>query len=351
MKTTDEIYSEMKASFSAATGLALNDGGDMAIRFYAAAAQLASLWAQADFVARQSLPQTAEGVYLDYHAEVRGLTRAGTAKAAGTIRFSIDTALDSDLPIPAGVACMTAAEIGIVTTQAGVIAAGTLYCDVAAEASEAGAGGNVPALSVASMTLPPTGVSACTNPEAFSGGAPAEDDDSLRARVLSSYRTLPNGANTAYYEARALDTEGVAAVTVLPKNRGLGTVDVVLAAADGLPPAALVDAVQEKLDAEREICVDIRVSAPTAVGVSAAVSVKAAAGYAYADVAAAVEAAVGAYFTGERLGEDLLLAELGSVIYAVGGVKNYRITAPAADVSIRAAELPVLESVTITEMV
>ena len=350
MKTTDEIYAEMQASFSAATGLTLNDGGDMAIRLYAAAAQLASLWAQADFVARQSLPQTAAGDYLDYHAEVRGLARAGAAKAVGTIRFYIEAALENDFSVPIGVVCMTAAETGFVTTAAGVITAGTLFCDVAAEAVEAGAGGNVPALSVVTMALPPTGISACSNPEAFTGGAPAEDDESLRARVLASYRTLPNGANAAYYAAQARDTEGVAAVSVLPKNRGLGTVDVVIAAADGLPPAALVGAVQDKLDAEREICVDIRVSAPTAVNISVAAAVKAADGYSFADVAAAVTAAVGAYFTGERLGEDILLAALGNVIFAVDGVKNYSVTTPGADVGIGPTELPVLDSVTVTEM-
>ncbi|NCB51069.1 MAG: phage tail protein [Clostridia bacterium] len=350
MKTTEEIYEEMKTRFSEGTGLALKDGGDMALRLYAAAAQLSSLWIQTDYVLRQSFPQTAEGGYLDYHAQIRGLNRASATKAAGTIRFYIASVLPGDLSIASGVSCMTAAETGFITTEAGVITAGELYCDVAAEALEAGEGGNVPALSVIYMTLAPAGVYSCSNPEAFSAGAAAESDDSLRERILASYKTLPNGANAAYYEAQARDTDGVAAVCVLPKNRGLGTVDVVIAAADGMPGEPLISAVQEKLDAQREICVDIEVAAPTCAGVVVEVSVKAGDGYDYDGVAAAVEAALTAWFTGERLGEDVLLVRLGSIIYATEGVKNYSIISPAADVAVDPDELPVLDSLTITEM-
>ena len=188
MKTTDELYAEMKATYAQATGLALNDGGDMALRLYAAAAQLSSLWAQADFVARQSFPQTAQGDYLDYHAEIRGVERAAASKAAGTIRFYIPSALENDLTIPEGVVCMTAAETGFVTTAPTEIKAGELYGDAAAQAVEAGASGNAPAFAISYMTLAPTGVSACANPEAFRGGAQAEDDNSLRKRVVESLK-------------------------------------------------------------------------------------------------------------------------------------------------------------------
>ncbi|HBD85965.1 MAG TPA: phage tail protein [Clostridiales bacterium] len=351
MKTTDELYAEMKATYAQATGLALNDGGDMALRLYAAAAQLSSLWAQADFVARQSFPQTAQGDYLDYHAEIRGVERAAASKAAGTIRFYIPSALENDLTIPEGVVCMTAAETGFVTTAPTEIKAGELYGDAAAQAVEAGASGNAPAFAISYMTLAPTGVSACANPEAFRGGAQAEDDNSLRKRVVESYQTLPNGANAAYYEAQALNTDGVAAVSVIPKHRGIGTVDVFIAAWGGIPPQALVDAVQEKLDARREICVDISVSAPEAVGIAVEAAVSAGAGYSQEAVATAVEAALNAYFTGERLGRDVLLAELGNVIFSVGGVKNYRIVSPASDIGVTPGQLPVLESVAVTEMV
>lgn len=350
MKTSDAIYEEMKAAWEAETGLAMNDGGDMALRLRAAAVQLEALWVQADFTLRQSLPQTATGTYLDDHAQVRGLVRGAASRAKGSVRFYLTSALADDLTIPAGVTCAAASETAFVTTEAVTVAAGALFADAAAEAAEAGTGGNVPAGSVTWMPQPPTGVSRCANPAAFSGGAAEESDDDLRERVLESYRTLPNGANAAYYRARALAVDGVAAAAVLPKARGLGTVDVSVSAPGGLPSDALVAAVQSALDAEREICVDIAVSAPEAVTVDVAAALQPESGSAFATVKSAAEAALTAYFTGERLGEDVLRVRLADILYSVPGVRNYTLSAPAADLIVTAAQLPVLGSVILTEM-
>ncbi len=350
MKTTDEIYAEMKSDWETSCGLSLSDGGDMALRLHAAAAQLECLWAQADFVLRQSFPQTAEGGYLDYHAALRALTRGAAKKATGVVRFRISEARATDLAIAAGVACMTAAQICFTTTAAGTIAAGATYCDVAAEADAAGVSGNVPAGSVVCLPHAPTGVEGCTNAAAFSGGAAAESDAELRERVLRSYKTLPNGANAAYYEAQALAVDGVAAVAVLPQTRGLGTVDVVISADGGAPSATLIAAVQAALDATRELCVDIEVYAPTLLTTNVAAAVECAEGYNYEDVGAAVTAAITAYFNGALLGRDVLRAKLGAVIWGVEGVANYSLTAPAADAATDADELPVLGTLTVTEM-
>ena len=54
------------------------------------------------------------------------------------------------------------------------------------------------------MAVAPVGVSQVTNPEAFTGGADVEDDEALRARVLETFRRMPNGANAAFYEQEAL---------------------------------------------------------------------------------------------------------------------------------------------------
>ena len=148
MKTQSEIYTGLKQGFSEATGLVMNDGGDMAVRLAAVSAELYSLWVQADFVNRQAFPQTAEGEYLDRHAQVRGLSRGSAVKARGIIRFSLKSALTSALTVPAGTACMTAGEAEFVTTADAVIDAGSLYCDAPALASAGGEAGNVPAGSV-----------------------------------------------------------------------------------------------------------------------------------------------------------------------------------------------------------
>ena len=73
MKTVDEIFEEMLSCFGEKTGVELEAGCDLAVRLYAAAAQVYALYVQADWVARQAFPQTAEGEYLDLHAQLRSL--------------------------------------------------------------------------------------------------------------------------------------------------------------------------------------------------------------------------------------------------------------------------------------
>ena len=63
----------MRACFGEKTGVELEAGCDLAVRLYAAAAQVYALYVQADWVARQAFPQTAEGEYLDLHAQLRSL--------------------------------------------------------------------------------------------------------------------------------------------------------------------------------------------------------------------------------------------------------------------------------------
>lgn len=347
MKTIDEIYSEMAAVFAGQTGLEAGTAGDLAVRLYAVAAQVYSLYHQAEWTKRQCFPQTADGEYLDLHAALRGVKRKSAAPAKGTIRFSVPAAAESDRAIPAGTVCMTAGLVRFETTEAAVLKTGALYIDVPAQAVEPGTAGNAAAGTILTMAVAPAGVAACSNPSAFSGGTDPEDDRSLRKRVLETFRRLANGANAAYYEQTAMAFDQVAAVTALPRNRGVGTVDVVIATRSGMPSAALVEQVEEKLQKAREIAVDVAVSAPATKTVNVTVKVKAAENRDGAQVRNAVEQAVRGWFTGERLSKPVLRAELGSVIYAVDGVENYEITTPAADVPAQAGTLPVLGTVAV----
>ena len=81
MKEWTEIYEQMRGTFAQRAGFVPSEGCDSAVRLYALAAELQSLLMQADWVLDQSFPQTAQGMYLDYHAETRGITRAAAEKA------------------------------------------------------------------------------------------------------------------------------------------------------------------------------------------------------------------------------------------------------------------------------
>lgn len=350
MRTVEAIYEALRAACEERCGCVIGDSCDMAVRLYAAAAQIQALEVQAEWVARQSFPQTAEGEMLDRHAEMRGITRLGAERAEGVLRFSVSQAATTDLAIPAGSVCLTRSGEAFETTEEGVLKAGELSVDIPARAVEAGAAGNVATGRIALMSPYPTGIQRCTNPAAFAGGRDSEDDGSLRARVLESFRRLPNGANATFYEAAALGHSGVAAAKAVGRARGTGTVNVYLTSPAGMPSQALLAEVEADLAERREIAVEVKVLAPAAATVNVAAAVKPEAERSFAEVKTAVEEAVRQHFTGALLGKGVLLAELGSLIYQVEGVANCRLTAPTADLAAAATVLPVLGTVTITEM-
>lgn len=350
MKTVDEIYQEMMGTFVQETGMEPEGTGELAVRMYALAAQVYGLYMENNWTRRQCFPQTATGEELDKHAFLRGVMRSPASRAAGTLRFVLRAAAERDLTIPKGTVCRSAGLAAFETIREAQLPAGELSVDVPAQAVEAGVGGNVPVGAVRTMAVAPAGVAACTNPVPFAGGRGEETDEELRTRVLATYRTMPNGTNIAYYEKEALAVDGVAAVEILAKNRGLGTVDVVIAGFNGLPSAELVEEVQADLETKREIAVDLKVLAPTPKPVNVVVSVKPKAGLLPGPIQAKVQAAITAWFDGRMLGKPVLLAQLSQRIYGVDGVENYHITAPAADVVVSRTQLPVLGTLLVEEL-
>ncbi|MBU5457079.1 baseplate J/gp47 family protein [Oscillibacter sp. MSJ-31] len=350
MKEWTEIYEQLRGTFAQRAGFVPSEGCDSAVRLYALAAELQSLLMQADWVLDQSFPQTAQGTYLDYHAETRGITRGAAEKAAGVIRFAAADKVTAACPIEKGTVCMTAEGVRFETTEDAAIAVGSQWADVPAQAVEAGAGGNVIAGTVTLLSAMPVGVVQCTNPAAFSGGCDAESDETLRGRVLASYQRLPNGANAAYYEQEAMRYPGVAAAKAVGRARGIGTVNVVIATHAGVPDAALLAAVETDLQKKREIAVDVKVLAPTVETVAVTAALKAAPGYTFAEVKAGAQSALEMLFTGGLLGKSVTTARLLTLLCGVEGVENVHLTAPAADVAVDATELPMLGTVTLSEL-
>lgn len=349
MKTCEQLYADMMQTYGEKTGFVMADSADLAVRLYAAAAQMESLYAYCDWALGQAFPQTATGQYLEYHGTLRGLSRKAGSHAVGTVRFSVSEVRQQPVTVPQGTVCTTPGLVRFAVEQETQIPAGGLYVDAPVRAEEPGAAGNAAAGAVCRMPQPPAGVAACSNTQAFSGGADTEDDEGLRGRILESFIRLPNGANRAFYETRALAHPGVGGVSVQPRPNGPGTVRVVVATVSGEPDGPLLERVRQDLQSVREISVDVTVAAPQVQTVALAVTLWPKDNVEFATAKAAVESAIGGYFTGALLGKGVLLAELGNRIFETGLVKNYRFTAPAVDVAAEAATLPRLGAVTVTE--
>ena len=348
-KTIDTIYEEMLAVFGETSGYLPSPSCDLAARLYAAAAQLHALYLQAQWLLDQSFPQTASGDYLERHAQLRGISRSAAVRAKGTLRFGVSAAAGMDLTVEKGAVCMTAAGTRFATTAAAVLKVGSLYVDAPAEALEPGKQGNAAAGIVTIMAAMPVGIKACTNPAPFTGGGDAESDEDLRRRLLDSYHRLPNGANAAYYEQTALSRPGVAAAVAVGRPRGVGSVDLYVASEGGIPEETLLTELNAYLQEKREISVDLRVLAPTPHPVNIAVAIRPTAGYTFQEAQAQADAALREAFSGALLGRSVTLAFLGSLLYSLESVENYRFAAPAADLEGSPTVLPSLGSVSITE--
>lgn len=348
-KTIDEIYEEMLAVFAEVSGYLPHTSCDLAARLYAAAAQIQGLYHQTQWLLEQSFPQTAQGIYLDRHAQLRGVRRGVAACAEGTLRFGVPAAVESDLSIAAGTVCMTGTGIRFETVTDAVLKAGASYVDVPAAAVEPGRSGNVAAGTITIMAAMPVGIKACTNPAAFGGGDDEESDEALRERLLDTYRRLPNGANAAYYEQTALSFAGVAAASAVARPQGVGSVDLYVATDAGLPDEALLREIDAFLQEKREISVNLRVRAPDTAPFNISVALQPTAGVSFETARADAEAALRGAFTGALLGKTVTLAYLGNLLYNLDSVQNYRITEPKADLAASPTTLPVLGTVTITE--
>ena len=124
MITLEEIYQGLAAEFQAQTGKTAGSSSELAVRFYAVAAQIYSLYVQGEWTRRQCFPQTALGEDLDKHAQLRGVTRRQAAKATGTVRFYVSQPQETGTEIQEGTVCMTAAGVRFLTTRAVTVKAG-----------------------------------------------------------------------------------------------------------------------------------------------------------------------------------------------------------------------------------
>jgi uncharacterized phage protein gp47/JayE len=174
---------------------------------------------------------------------------------------------------------MFAASPGIVfqTTADVTLGSGATVAPVVA--LTAGAAGNLAAGAGFGITTAVAGLDGTATVVAISGGADAENDDDLRARVLFRIQQPPMGGDADDYVRWALEVPGVRRAWCSPNEMGIGTVTVrfmmddLRATSDpttsGFPTSDDIAAVQAHLDGKRPVAVkDFFVVAPVPEPVS-----------------------------------------------------------------------------------
>ena len=343
----------MKENYIRYAGFEPQEQSDVMIRLRVLAAEICKERAYAEFILRQMFPSTAVGEYLDRHAAERGLTRKAATKASGKVFFFSEAETHDAILIPAGtVVCSYIDMRRFVTDSDAVIAAGEDRALVPVTAAEAGADYNVNGGTITMIVTPVPGIGRVYNSGLIRGGADSESDEALRARVLDSYVNISNGTNAAYYKKTAVSVGGVADASVVGCARGAGTVDVYVLGEGGTPVTTdQLNEVQMLLSEARELNVDVRAQQPEEIEVSLYINLKVKPGYDFDAVAAEVRQAVTEHINGLGIGGDVLLSEIGEVIYHIKGVAGYRFSESyGSDCTISDAQYACADNIVVREV-
>ncbi|WP_141500976.1 baseplate J/gp47 family protein [Paenibacillus luteus] len=286
-----------------------------------AAIELALAWIELDNVLNFGFVDTTYGAYLDSAASEYGITRKAATKSIGALTFS--GANGTVIPVGTRAATSGGEPVYFVTTTAGTIAGGSIT--VAAEASEAGASGNVGISAVNTVVGNLVGIVTVNNAFNFVAGSDSETDDALRARVLDRAQRPATSGNAAQYRQWALEVAGISDAKVYPIWAGAGTVKVVLLDADKRAPStAVVNATAAYIESARPIGAIVTVVGATEVAINVSVSVTLGPGATLPGVKAEIEAGIRAYLkTLAFTDATVRFVQIANVILGVTGVVDY----------------------------
>ncbi|WP_164273376.1 baseplate J/gp47 family protein [Stenotrophomonas sp. B1-1] len=302
---------------------------DHYVRAAGAGAAIEGIYQHQGWLYRQIFPDTADTEALELHASDRGLSRKPAATASGAARVTGTTGA----VVPAGTQLRHPNGTLLSTLAEAVIAPeGNAAVRVAAQTAGSAANG---VTGQVTLTSPPIGVDTSAELiEALAGGADRESDAELLDRLLDLMRRPPAGGNRHDYQRWAREVPGVTAAYVYPLRRGLGTVDVVIVSATGLPSAELIGQVQQYIDERRPVTAwDCLVFGPTLITVDITAKVKLISGYTLEGVQDAATPQLAAALEPLAPGETLYRSHLEAVISGLAGVVDRELIQPETNLT------------------
>lgn len=294
------------------------------------------LYGYLDWIAEQILPDKADEETLERIAALRLNQPRNAAQAAeGAVSFSAaaGAVVDADVVLQAADGRMYRVTTGV-TTVAGVNT-------TTIEAVDSGTLGNADPGLALTLVQPVSGVINAFTVIApgLSGGIARESIESLRARVIRSYRVIPHGGSADDYETWALEFPGVTRAWCRGNYLGPGTVGLfVMRDNDPVPvpsPAQLLE-IKNYIEPLRPVTAEVYVLAPTKKLVLYSI-------HPVPDTTA-VRAAITASLIDlhEReagLGDKLLISHIREAISRAAGETDHTLTLPASDVPAATNEL------------
>lgn len=324
-ETYDEIYERMRAKYVEESGAEVDSASDIAIRLRVLAGEIYNMQTNFEWLKRQLFANTADGEFLERLAEQRGLERRAAVKAQGMLEFCLKEVKNMPVVIPAGtsVATYTDTPVLICTTEDSQIPPSTYSVKVPAEAEKAGYSGNINAKTAEVPVNIPSEIDSVTNPSVFKGGADEESDASLRERIQKSYLNQPNGMNKEYYIKLAKSVDGVFKAGVVPKLRGLSTLNVYVCGYDRVLSNETLGEVQKLMDSERGLNVDVSVQNAYSVDYDMNVRVVPRTGYENEEIIEKLTSAFEEFIYNIDVGGRLFISALGKHLMETGCIENY----------------------------
>ncbi|UQS91726.1 baseplate J/gp47 family protein [Pseudomonas chlororaphis subsp. piscium] len=287
------------------------------------------LYGYLDWIVDQILPDRADEETLERVAALRlAQPRKAAQPAAGSASFNAvaGAVLDADVVLQASDGRAYRVTTGVITV-AGVNTA-------AVESVDAGTAGNADPGLVLQLVQPVAGVTNTFTVLApgLTGGIAQESIESLRARVIRSYRVIPHGGSAQDYETWALEVPGVTRAWCWRNYLGPGTVGLFVmrdGEANPVPNTAQLAEVKAHIEALRPVTAELYVLAPIRQQVFYSIRLIPDTGV----VRAAVQAQLIDLHDREAgLGETLLLTHIAEAISGSAGETDHKLIAPVADV-------------------
>ena len=355
-KSTDEIHTQMLDSMP---GDIDKSQGQHPYNYTRPTAMIASELCQQTLpeIIKLIFPMFAYGEWLDYHAQMRGISRRPATASSGTLQLTVT----KNTNIPAGSQFSTASVDGqpsvVFETTQGKFNLPEGTTEVPVKCTQTGTAGNVIAGTVIFKLSQLSGVTAVTNPEAITGGTEEEDDDSLRARIVSldQSQSVSYVGSVADYKRWSLEVPGVGGVTVIPAQDDSGLVTLVITDSNGDPAndeicQNVYDYIMSPADPELRLTapnVKLSVIPPTITELFISATVEVGTGSSLDAIETAFIEAVQAYLDTARSDGEVRYTQIGKILAGITGVYDYdalTLNSGTTNISITNTQLPQVTS-------
>lgn len=355
-KSTDEIHTQMLDSMP---GDIDKSQGQHPYNYTRPTAMIASELCQQTLpeIIKLIFPMYAYGEWLDYHAQMRGISRRPATASSGSLQLTVT----KNTNIPAGSQFSTASVDGqpsvVFETTQGKFNLPEGTTEVPVKCTQTGTAGNVIAGTVIFKLSQLSGVTAVTNPEAITGGTEEEDDDSLRARIVSldQSQSVSYVGSVADYKRWSLEVPGVGGVTVIPAQDDSGLVTLVITDSNGDPANEEIcqnvyDYIMSPADPELRLTapnVKLSVIPPTITELSISATVEVGTGSSLEAIKTAFIEAVQVYLDTARSDGEVRYTQIGKILAGISGVYDYDVltlNSGTTNISITNTQLPQVTS-------